>query len=101
MYLFSTISTGRTPIARVSQKQRQKIELRARIRKDKVKKLGRGCQIQSPVCRKWEQGLHHLKKKSQGGHDSDANTLLCCRRCNNFIENHPVWAREHGFTRRS
>jgi hypothetical protein len=53
------------------------------------------CEIRSPVCTGHTQGVHHKKGRGQ--------YLLAkefwagaCNPCNVYIEDHPVWAREHG-----
>lgn len=97
--IFSTL-TRRTSIRRFSEKWLRKAELLATVRRQKIARHGRRCQILSPVCTRWEGGLHHLKKRSQGGADTDANTMLSCCACNRFIERNPAWALEHGFTQR-
>jgi hypothetical protein len=41
-------------------------------------------------------GLHHLKKKSQGGSDEDSNLVACHNYCNSRIEDKPVFAKKLG-----
>lgn len=43
-------------------------------------------------------GLHHLRKRSQGGGLTDpANVLASCSYCNGAIEDNPIEAHERGF----
>lgn len=98
--IFSTANRY-TPIRRFSEKWRKKQDLLAQVRREKVQKLGRTCQIQSPVCTKYEQGLHHLRKQSQCGGHTHENTVLACRACNRWVERNPAKALELGWVRRS
>jgi ribosomal protein S5 len=48
MYIHSTITKPRTPLRRMSDKKRSSMEKLAEIRKQKVEKHGRACQIKAP-----------------------------------------------------
>lgn len=55
------------------------------------------CEIHSPVCSKIAQGLHHVRKR--GEFLLDRRYLKrACNNCNNYCEQYPEWAIEHGFS---
>ncbi len=94
----SNVALKRCPIRRVSAKQAKRVSAIAKLRREKVEASGPFCQIYSPDCTNHEQGIHHIKKKSQGGKDTHDNTLLACNRCQTFIEDNPEWAAYMGFS---
>lgn len=54
------------------------------------------CEIQSPVCTGFSEGVHH--KKGRGKFLQDQSTWMsACNRCNQYIEEHDQWARDNGF----
>lgn len=86
------------PIRRRSRKKAASMRTCRNILAEKFGMHGCACQIRSEVCTGLANGLHHLKKKSQGGEDTHENTILACNPCNTYIEDHPAWALAHGFT---
>lgn len=72
---------------------RQSAGLRVRLRELR----GSDCELRiRNVCTGQEQGLHHLKKKSQGGEDTAENCKLSCNACNRWVEDHPIQAEAFG-----
>lgn len=61
-----------------------------------LKKDGR-CEINSPVCTKKAQGLHHVVKRSAKNLTDLKNLKRSCNACNDFLEANPDWGAEHGF----
>jgi len=57
------------------------------------------------VCDGWlynePWGVHHLKKRSQGGEDTLENLVPCHNKCNSWIEDFPREARRRGFVIKS
>lgn len=50
------------------------------------------CEVGSPVCTKWAQGMHHKKGKI-GKLLIDLDFMEpCCNACNTYIESHSAWA---------
>jgi len=56
------------------------------------------CKVKSPVCTKKAQGAHHKQKRSPKNINDKKNLIECCNMCNNYIEEHPDWATENGFS---
>jgi len=55
------------------------------------------CVLCSEYLFKEPWGLHHLKKRSQGGDDSFNNLVPCHNRCNQEIEDFPDKFKKRGF----
>lgn len=54
------------------------------------------CVINSPVCTKYTEGVHH--RKGRGKYLMDERFWMpACNRCNGYIEDHSLWAQENGF----
>jgi hypothetical protein len=85
------------PIAKVSEKRKA-------INKDYKKIVKKAldedpiCKVQSPVCTKVAQGLHHKQKRSPTNLTKASNLIECCNACNLYIEENPVWAKDNGHT---
>lgn len=93
----SPVKSYRKPIRKVSSKKRIRNTVVARLRRDKVEANGPWCQLKIvDVCTHREEGIAHLKKKSQGGKDTHENTRLSCNACNGWCEDNPIKARELG-----
>lgn len=54
------------------------------------------CEIKSPVCTYWAEGLNHKQKRSPKNLIEEKNLENSCNACNGYCETHPVWAKEHG-----
>lgn len=54
------------------------------------------CRVNSPVCTRRAQGWHHVLKKSAGGNHRTPR-IPACNPCNVYVEDHPTWAKAHGF----
>lgn len=53
-----------------------------------------------PDCAQYGSELHHILSRSQGGPLMDnANVLVVCRWCHEWIERHPREAKKLGFKR--
>ncbi len=60
------------------------------------------CIINSPVCTRYTEGVHHVKGKT--GKNEHGEPLLndvrffkpACNRCNTYIEDHSQWAKDNG-----
>ena len=67
------------------------------------------CEIHSKLCTTHTQGVHHVIKRSAGGArmpgllatEQGQVFVPACNRCNGYVEDHPAWARENGFTKRN
>lgn len=57
------------------------------------------CQVKSPVCTFFMQGMHHVIKRTEGNLIDMDNLLKCCNSCNRFLEQNDAWAREQGFVK--
>lgn len=54
------------------------------------------CKINSPVCTKFTQGVHH--PKGRGIYLLAVNLFIpACNPCNDYCEDHHAWAVENGF----
>jgi len=64
------------------------------------------CEIQSADCSQLSTTVHERIKRSAGGSIVPGETAdrqgqvfdSCCYECNLYIETHPQWARDNGFT---
>lgn len=45
--------------------------------------------------------VHHRKRRSQGGPDTDENFVAVCVECHDDIHRNPAWAYENGWLVRS
>lgn len=100
-----TIALKRTPIQRVSSKQRKKRQEAHDQFHELVRQRGYVCEVGQRIktvvpewahCTHWPEGRHHLRKRSAGGSDDPSNLLLSCNPCNGWVEDHPALAREAG-----
>lgn len=62
---------------------------------------GQPCQIVSPVCTGYAEHLHEPLSRGRAGGIEAAlrdgpRPLPACDRCNEYVSEHPVWAREKG-----
>lgn len=85
------------PIAKKSAKRIKDDAEYKRIVKELHAKSDR-CEINSPVCTGKSQGLHHMKKRSPSTLKDPTNLKRSCNRCNLYMEEHPDWAAEKGFS---
>ena len=84
-----------------STKQAQRRRTLSALRKRAVQNGATQCQIQwEGVCTGQHAGWHHLKKRSAGGDDSEANLVLACNACNQKVEDAPAEARVRGWVHR-
>lgn len=86
-------------LPRVSAKRKRENVIRAKVVEAmRVDHDGR-CEVCSPVCWGTADHAHELKKRSHGGSIVDpSNMILCCNQCNDYIEDHPLWAIEQGWS---
>ena len=64
------------------------------------------CELKSADCTGLSQTVHEGLKRSAGGaivpgelaDEQRQEFWSCCNLCNMYVETHPTWAREHGFT---
>lgn len=94
--LTSDTRLKRTPIRPVSDRQRDEWQRRAELRARLAAERGDACELRTPVCTGRQQGLHHLRKASQGGRTVEGNVLLSCNACNTWCEDNPARARTMG-----
>ena len=66
----------------------------------------RPCQIKSPVCTKYVQGIHEILTRARAGGimaaNFDGNKVPCCHACNQYVTQDVEgmrWAKENGFLR--
>lgn len=86
-------------LRRQSAKQRRKQADWAAVNRDIVQEFGPGCRVRiAGLCWGRATGGHHIKKRSAGGPNTRKNCLRACPSCHDFIETHPAWARENGFS---
>ncbi len=56
------------------------------------------CRINSPVCTRNTQGVHHVKGKPTTELLLEKKFWLpACNPCNGYIEDHSQWAKDNGF----
>jgi hypothetical protein len=73
---------------------------------EKVKRERPHCEIKSPLCTRYTTEVHEGLKRSAGGATVPGEKAdrqgqqfwASCRLCNGYVEDHPAWAREKGFT---
>lgn len=107
----------RSPMPRARANLRQRSAKREREQRDEYLPLVRRLADESPWCEvgprisavardyrgctRRMQGLHHLRKQSQGGARCDpANVLRSCNACNGWVEDNPRLALEAGLVLR-
>jgi hypothetical protein len=60
-----------------------------------LRAAGGDCQINSPVCVRRPVNAHHPYGRT--GKNMVRELMLACNPCNQYIEDHPAWAKERGF----
>lgn len=84
------------PIAHFSKK-REKLQREYRKFVEDVIKENKGrCAVNSPVCAKKATGLNHKQKRTPANLMIRKNVTPACDACNEFLESHQDWAKEHG-----
>lgn len=82
------------PVKKVSAKRKVVDKEYKKIVKDLLGKNKR-CEVKSPVCTGIAQGLNHKQKRSPKNITKLDNLERACNACNLYIEQNPVWAKEH------
>lgn len=57
------------------------------------------CEVKAPGCTKIAQGMHHVQKRTEKNMLDVKNLVRACNHCNGYIEKHPLWALEQGFSK--
>lgn len=83
-----------TAIKKVSEKRKEVQKEYKKIVKGLMNK-SKKCEVRSPVCTGTAQGLNHKQKRSPKNLINLKNLERCCNACNDYIEKHPDWAKEH------
>lgn len=97
------------PPRRTKLRQRSAKRAREQRERSRTQRAARGygdtrppCEVRwDSRCHGWADAPHHIRKQSQGGSDSLANTIPACTPCNGAIEDHPAEARARGLVVRS
>lgn len=90
----------RTPLRPRSKAKAKEIRTRAKLSPKLLHERGDRCQVRSPVCTGEAGCMHEVEKRSHQGSVTDPENLeLSCTPCNGYIEDHPDWAIQHGFTK--
>ena len=59
------------------------------------------CQVRSPVCTNYVEGVHEILTRARAGGiiaaHKDGNMVPCCHPCNGYISEHPDRSTERGF----
>lgn len=64
----------------------------------KYREQRKQCRINSPVCTKETQGVHHLKGKATTDLLLDQRYWMpACNACNGYVEDHSSWAFANGY----
>ena len=80
----------KTPINRVSDKQKIELALRSRIKRELIKEYGEHCMTCGDRRRDWRGiSLSHIIPLSRGGKTTRGNTLLECYPCHEDYEKRP------------
>jgi len=87
--------------SRVRRKLRENVEEHHHIREAVFERDDWTCQIARLTDTPCAFGLsvHHLKKASQGGKYEESNLTTACIYHNDYIEDHPAWAKANGLVR--
>lgn len=99
----STFEASTTPMRPMSAKRAKFYGQTYRPMRDAAVGDGREpCQIQSPVCTGYVEHLHEpLTRGKAGGLEAalrdGPKPIPACDRCNSYVSEHQVWARERGF----
>ena len=87
----------RKPLRRVSLKQAKRLrEYNHRVREWKI---GKVCQVCFEIDKKWVQcdDCHHQRGRVASLLMDERYWVPLCRFHHSYVENHPDWARKHGF----
>ena len=93
----------RTPIKRSQKRIAKESKTRAAINRlyEITSRIYRSdhpqCEINSPVCTFFTQGVHHLKGKATDELLLDQQFWMpACNACNGYVEDHSAWAYANG-----
>lgn len=82
-------------IAKVSEKRKVQNRVLAKQVKQ-IKKDKPVCSIKSPACNGKTVTINHIQKRSPKNLTDPDNQEASCAPCNQYIEDHPAWAKKHG-----
>lgn len=85
---------NRTPLRRVSKKQRARKSAWAKVTAKRIADVGERCES----CRRFQihlEGHHKLPRRFKN--DSYKNCMVVCSVCHGAIHDSPDWAKEEGY----
>ncbi len=91
--------------SRMRKRSKKMEEFYDKVRRPAVAEaVGQGrnpCQIKSPMCSLYVEGIHEKLSRGRGGgirtvHYKE-NLVPCCHRCNEYVSSHPAWAEKEGW----
>lgn len=85
----------KSPIPKKSKKRKKTDAYYLKMVK-KASEINNECEVKSPVCSFYMTGFNHKQKRSPANLIKKENLERCCHQCNNYIEQNPGWAAEHG-----
>src|SRR4051812_49238955 len=92
----------RSPLKRISRRKAAQATARRKCMTIVRKRSGGLCEAVTPVCTRYGQDGHEIRKQSQQGDPTDpANVRHVCRACHIYIGNHQAWAYSVGLLIRS
>lgn len=87
------------PIRKISEKHQKTISEYGLIRKEFLKE-NPSCQIKLNGCTRIATEIHHSKgKSSKEQYLKKEDFVATCRSCHNYVEAHPKFAKENGFSK--
>jgi hypothetical protein len=89
------VEKKKVPIPKESKKRKQEKKVYNKVKKQMLTESIL-CEIKSPVCTIFAQGLDHLQKRSPSNLTKRKNLKRACNACNTYKEDHPEWAKENG-----